>query len=396
MSAQNWNEFVTELLPCAALIEQSWKAGDPQFRAEYDRQLAAHLSIGYFLYFNGDPDHPDWTPLFNQVQTAQPNPDDTYYWSSLRGDGIYRVYGDRGNVHMIMFTVANGLMGMSEPCGPTLGVFDLADMQIGADGKFEIIFSRERPAGYAGNWIGLDPRANYILVRQRHYDWANETGTRLGIEALHATEPKPRMGSAETREKLGELALFAQRISRVFFQYHNRLRDKGLINKVEHTSFTDLGGGFFTQTGALKQVYWQGIFRFEPGEAIIIESDMPRKVGYWNIQVNDLLFNTVEYVYRQSSINGFQAAPSPDGRLWAVLSAEDPGVANWLDTAGHHEGVIVGRWLDFSEAPTPTLRRVPLTQVHGMLPSGTPTVTPEQRAASIRDRVKGHQLRRRW
>jgi hypothetical protein len=396
LSANSWKDFLDTLLPCEALIEQSWMAGEPQFQAEYHRQLAAHLSIGYFLYFNGDPDHPDWTPLFNQVQAAQPNPDDTYYWSSLRGDGTYRVYGDRGNVHMIMFTVANDLMGMSEPCGPTLGVFDLAEMQIGADGAFEIILSRDRPPGYAGNWIPLDPRVNYILVRQRHYDWAHETGTRIAIEALHPAPPKPRMSIAETRAKLGELALFAQRLSRVFFQYHNRLRDKGLINKVEHTSFADLGGGFFTKTGGQKQVYWQGIFEFGPGEAIIIDSDMPEKVGYWNIQVNDLLFNTVEYVYRQSSINGFQAALSPDGRLWAVLSVEDPGVANWLDTAGYYEGVVVGRWLDFSSAPTPSMRRVRLSEVHSLLPAHTPMVSPEQRAASIRARVKGHQMRRRW
>lgn len=390
MPTKSWADFLETLEPCEALISESWMAEDPQFQVEYRRQLATNLSIGYFLYFQADPDHPDWTPLFNQAHTAQPNPDDTYYWSPVKGDGIYRLYGERGNVHMLMFSISCGLIGMSEPPGPALGTYDLRDFKISSDGTFEIVCSGKRPAGYGGNWIRLDPQAEYITVRQRHYDWAKETGTRIAIEALHEPGPKPRMSIEETERRLHELALFTQRFSRVFFNYHAELRSQGLINRVGTTDFGEMGGL------QAKQVYWQGIFEFGKGEAILIETELPESVGYWNVQVNDLLFNAIDYVYHQSSLNGVQAKLSSDGRFRAVISVDDPGVSNWLDTSDHYEGVLVGRWTDASSAPTPTLTRVSLSRISSLMPADTPVVTPGQRAATLRERVRGHQFRRRW
>jgi hypothetical protein len=40
----------------------------------------------------------------------------------------------------------------------------------------------------------------------------------------------------------------------------------------------------------------------DDGEALILETDMPKVRHYWNIQLNDPLFNAVEYVYRLSSL----------------------------------------------------------------------------------------------
>ena len=46
-------------------------------------------------------------------------------------------------------------------------------------------------------------------------------------------------------------------------------------------------------------------------------------------------WETIDYANHQSSLNGFQAVLDDDGVFRAVVSARDPGVANWLDTAGH-------------------------------------------------------------
>ena len=74
----------------------------------------------------------------------------------------------------------------------------------------------------------------------------------------------------------------------------------------------------------------------------------------------------------------------------------DPGVPNWLDTAGFKQGTIYGRWYDCSSNPLPTLKRVKLSEVRDHLPADTPIVTPEERTTQLRDRVRGAQRRRRW
>jgi hypothetical protein len=60
-------------------------------------------------------------------------------------------------------------------------------------------------------------------------------------------------------------------------------------------------------------------------------------------------------------------------RLEAVISATDPGVPNWLDTAGYTKGTIVGRMMDCSSEPTtPTVTKVKLADVRKDLPADSP------------------------
>jgi hypothetical protein len=64
-----------------------------------------------------------------------------------------------------------------------------------------------------------------------------------------------------------------------------------------------------------------------------------------------------------------------------VVAHRDPGVANWLDTAGHSEGPIILRCVRTETAPVPTTRVVPMADVAAALPPGTRRVSPEERAA---------------
>jgi hypothetical protein len=79
-----------------------------------------------------------------------------------------------------------------------------------------------------------------------------------------------------------------------------------------------------------------------------------------------------------------------------VIAAEDPGVPNWLDPAGHMTGSMMLRWTEASDTPAPTLTLLPLNEIRSALPPGTPEITPETRQQILRDRRRGAQLRRRW
>ena len=54
-----------------------------------------------------------------------------------------------------------------------------------------------------------------------------------------------------------------------------------------------------------------------------------------------------------------------DGMLRVVIAHDDPGVANWLDTAGHSAGPVILRCVRTESAPVPTTRVVPFDDVGG-------------------------------
>ncbi|RJF90606.1 DUF1214 domain-containing protein [Sphingomonas cavernae] len=382
-------DYLGDLEGAVAELANTWRPDDPAYRADVYRQTMASFSYSYFAFFHADAEHPDWAPLWNPVFTLQPNPDDIYTYSPIRGDLRYRVSGNRGTVKILSFTSQRHMSGMIDDIS-MIGAhneIDDSDFEVEASGEFEILFSAERPHGHTGNWAKIDPEATAIFTRFRSYDWENEIDPVLSIECLDPVPPKARLTPDQILARIQEMARFPARKTRSYYRLQNGVKERVGFNVFEPVQMK----------GALaKQVYWPACFRFEPGEALIIETELPERCPYWNIQLNDPYFNALEYVYRLSSLNGHSAKLSSDGRFRAVIALEDPGVPNWLDPAGYTEGGIYGRWFDCSSAPLPVLKRVKLAELRDHLPPDTPVVTPEERAEELRRRVRAGQRRRRW
>ena len=370
-------------------IGETWRPDDPAIRADLYRQTMASLSYAYFMYFHADAEHPDWAPLWNPVYTLQPNPDDIYVQSPIRGELTYRVSGNRGTCRILSFTTQAALSGtrdeMPRPNGHN--EVDCDDLGIAPGEDFEILFSAERPAGHTGHWAPIAREARGLYTRYRMYDWENEVDPVLSIECLDPVPPKPRLTPAQITARIGEMARFPARKTGLYFGMQNAVMERVGWNVFEP----------IRMTGALvKQTYWPANFQFGDGEALVITSDLPERRPYWNIQLNDPLFNALDYVTRQSSLNGHQAHVGSDGRFHAVIALEDPGVPNWLDPCGYNEGGIYGRWYDCDREPLPTITRVKLADIAAHLPADTPRITPVARAETLRRRALACQRRRRW
>jgi hypothetical protein len=370
-------------------LKKTWRPDDPEYRADVFRQTMTSLSYSYFAYFHADAEHPDWAPLWNPVYTLQPNPDDIYLQSPIRGDLTYRVSGNRGTCKILSFTTQKVLSGtadqMPQPSGHN--EVDGTDLDLAPGEDFEVLFSAERPAGYTGKWARIDPGAGGMMVRFRSYDWENEIDPVLSIECLDPVPPKPRLSPDDIYARIIEMAKFPARKTRLYYPMQNGVKDRVGFNVFEPLKI---------QGALAKQVYWPACFQLDEDEALIIETELPERRPYWNIQLNDPYFNALEYVYRLSSINGHTAKISADGKFRAVIALTDPGVPNWLDPAGYKEGGIYGRWFDCDSAPTPTIKRVKLARLRDHLPADTFVVSLEQRADELRRRVRACQRRRRW
>ena len=387
-----WNQYVDLLKPAGEVIARTWAPQSEKAQAELCRQLAMNISQGYFLYCQSTAEHPDWAPFSNSVFLLQPNPDAVYYYSPVSGHGTYRITGERGNAPVVGFATGKVMIGMGDPPGPGHNNYDVDNLKLEADGTFEVIFSSQRPAGYTGNWCYLNPESRFILLRQFSYDWGREQDVRLAIERLDSPPLKPALTPAVIDQQLRALfGSYAECLSRQMLGAFDRMRNKGLVNKMGLHDYADLGNG-----GEWPQAYFECIYDLQPGEALVIESELPEKRHYWNIQVADGLWNQVELVYRQSSLNGHQAVVDADGRFRAVLSLEDPGIHNWLDTGGNLFGSLIGRWYRCSSHPTPKVTKVPFKDLRQHLPATTPSITAEARNEALRQRRLGAQLRRRW
>jgi hypothetical protein len=392
LTMENWEYYVDLLKPAGKLFETIAAPATEQLRGELYRQLTMNIAQGYFMLFQASDEHPEFAPFENSVFLAQPNPDAVYYYTPLDGRGTYRVLGNRGNAPVAGFAIGGNMIGLADPPGPGYDNYDFDGLALEADGSFEVIFSPEKPAGYEGNWRYLNPAAKFLLIRQFSYDWGRERDVRAAIERLDAPPLKPQMTPEQTDKKLRALfGGYVERLSKLCIGQVRRTRDKGLVNKVALTSFQDMGNG-----NDWPQAYWETVFELHEDDAVIIETELPEQHHYWNVQVIDPLWNQVELVYRQTSLNGLQARLDSDGKFRAVLSVRDPGVQNWLDTGGNLTGMLIGRWYRCSSYPVPVMKRVKFANLRAELADDTPEFSETERAEMLKTRRIGAQLRRRW
>src|SRR3984885_14962763 len=113
------------------------------------------------------------------VQSTRPytklgldNPDTLYFHSYLRDDAEYVVTGRRGTTADLSFQVLDGDYSPVE-VPDSLTAFDDRDIEIGADGTFELRFGPAR-ADPGPGYVTLGPGAAMLLVREVYSDWRCE------------------------------------------------------------------------------------------------------------------------------------------------------------------------------------------------------------------------------
>ena len=95
----------------------------------------------------------------------------------------------------------------------------------------------------------------------------------------------------------------------------------------------------------------------------------------------------------QVCLSSAQAVRNADGTRTFVISMSDPGVANWLDTAGLHQGLAIMRWQAVphdmtSQGLVRDFRVIKLADLAKM-PELT-RVTAAERRATLAQRARGY------
>lgn len=236
----------------------------------------------------------------------------------------------------------------------------------------------------------LDPRADTLLLRQVACDWSTERDPTVSIERVDVRPTMPRPPAADLARRLRALAPGIRRTAMLLIEHVERLQQKGFVNKFKVWDVVSTHGGLFGQ------FYYECAYELRDDEVLLIESDYPETCEYASLILTNQIFETTDWYNNHSSLNAAQWRLDTDGRLRVVVSTTDPGVPNWLDTAGYPTGVVQGRWTGCSSNPVPSARKVAVADVVSLLPADTPRVTEQERDRIIRDRRARLQQRPLW
>ena len=301
-------------------------------------------------------------------------PDCLYTGSGLRGGATYRLWGNRGTARYV------GLQTMAGMASTANVLLD--EIELEPNGDFEITLSAEQ---HPGNWMQLADDATQLVVRHFFYDWDTEVASTMDIEQLsgpttrashsHAQPVDPRAAVARQLVALGDFV----EANLDFFLQFAKPENPNTFNP----PFDGTAMGAASENRPVI-----GSWQLAPDEALVIEVEPPRGV-YWSYSLGNPWWETIDYGSHQSSLNGHQAVVDDDGMVRVVLAHQDPGVANWLDTAGHGEGPIILRCVRTETAPVPTTRAVAFDDVASSLPATTLRVSRDERAALMAARQLG-------
>lgn len=436
-----WDDMIAVLQEARDAIDQPQLMPPPATArnlAEGYRYLMGFAHYAIERAFHEDPVRPHFRNALSIINRSTiDNADAIYFYAPIDGSASYRLRGRagdsrhwRGEAPMVggpkapfylIFEAVNGpiagdsgsLRELTPGVKTQTGRLDSTELQVAADGSFEILLAPERPAGYAGNFIAtlrvvdrphpFDPAvpaqryATTISGRQLFCDWEHEEAIHLEIEQLGAegTAPPPydaARAAAQLRQ-CGELVRNQMHFWNTFWTvlmgtYGEREGSipgvafpRNGFNRVNAASGAT-GGGQSTN------LYAGGVFELGPEEALVIENRIKLPPQYIGFQLGNLWGESLEYADRTGSLNGLQLTADADGVFRMVVAHRDPGVPNWLDTSGVAEGFLTARWT-YSVTPDPadwpqiTAFRVPFAAIRDNLPMDTGTVTPAQRRQQI-------------
>src|ERR1700755_1629166 len=102
----------------------------------------------------------------------------------------------------------------------------------------------------------------------------------------------------------------------------DELIDQGFVNRMKTV---DYGA-----SGAMPlQHYHEGVFQLADDEALLVEAHLPDGADYYARPLTDRMRVTLDWRHEQPSVNRSQGVVDADGVLRVVVSATDPGIANW-------------------------------------------------------------------
>ncbi len=368
---------LTKVLSDAIAEAEELVANAPFIKTEQDRlegydYLAGRIRMAMQMAFDYDLDRPLFVnPTHQFSRQGLDNPDAIYFNAFLREGVEYVVRGRRGTSADLSFQVMGGAY-TADSAATSLMAFDDRELDVRPDGGFEFTYTAE-------------PGAKSMIVREVFNDWDTEERGTLTIErADRLGQPARELTRDLLAKKYDVAARSLVGSIQTWFAFPQFFQYKEPVNTL--TAPQPTPGGLASQRSSI------GHYELEDDQALVITVPRCEDCSYQGAQVGSDWYASTDYETHQTSLTKAQAVTDPDGKMRFVVSEQNPGIANWLETTGHRTGALMLRWQRLErdltqEADGPTVEVVPFADVRAHLPHHAP-VTDEEYAARLAARQR--------
>jgi hypothetical protein len=138
--------------------------------------------------------------------------------------------------------------------------------------------------------------------------------------------------------------------------------------------------------GADNILYGNCFWDLAQGEVLLLDC-APPDAQYFGFTIHTLgWLESGDFADRQTSLSGHQVHVDADGRMRIIISHEDPGAPNWIDTEGRRSGLLVYRWVWSRDNPVPVSKVIPVERLREHVPADHPRVDEQARRRSLSQR----------
>jgi hypothetical protein len=335
---------------------------------------------------------------------------DIYYHvtAGLAPDATYELTGTLGGGTQELSISAEAITGASAETTDSLQITD-DDFQLNPDGTFTVVIGPEN-LGDAANFIddtdATTQGAASLLIRDMLGNWAQGPSS-LSIHCVSDCPPffaipdtglLPGSGGTDLSDtNIDSVDSVLKLLFNAFAGIVGPFNEMGMANgktagiEEDPNTMSDLSPETDFGAGLPSAEVSAGHFDLDAGEALVVK--MPDvEAAYSGIELMNPFGAALPYTMAQTTFNNTTAFHDPDGYTYYVISATNPGVANWLDSGDVTEGEIFARFegvTDPSDAEGlgVATQLVPVDEVADYLPTDTPTVSAEEYAADMAQRV---------
>ena len=353
-----------------------FEVSEQELAEGYD-YLAGSIRSSLQMAFDYDLEHPVLiNPTHQYARQGLDNPDAIYFNAYLAPGASYLVSGVRGTTADLSFQIMDGTYS-AEGAPNSVAAFDDRELDVRPDGSFEWRFGPE---------LGLGKGAT-LIVREVYDDWNAEERGRIRIQRLDtAGQPRAALTPERVAKRYGVAAKMLVGRINTWFAFPEWFTYKEPVNTLTVPKSTP--GGLASQFSSI------GHYSLSDDQAMVVTVPVCDAAPYQAIQIGSRWYISTDYEHHQTSLTRAQSQADPDGMLRYVVSERNPGVANWLETCGHPQGVMMLRWQrlsrDLTASDGPTVEVVPFDSLGEHLPHHDANrVSPEEYAARIAARQVG-------
>jgi hypothetical protein len=397
-----WHGFCDQLRTAGDLVFKDTNPSNDLQRADGFRYLTQNLSQAFDLALETRDTRYPVIHAFCRPdrKLGGDNADFIYLQAWIDGSSVYKITGRRGTARFINFTVqgprpdkdvyyGTGHPNLHEPFGDTPEANLTGDDLVTEwDGSFVLyVGGPEREP----NWLPTTPGSRKLFLRQGFDSW-DEEPAQFSIQRIDMDAPRPMPTPEVVVQSMrwagdflaGAMAEWPDRELEI-----GALFGEGEVNVMPASRFAGTAEHRDRHRGRLiVTMHW----KLAPDEALVIAFDTID--SFWMLTNMGAFWNSMDYLYRPVSYTPSRTAVDSDGRVRLVMTHEDPGCHNWLDTQGFEEGYLSFRHIGTREFPPIETTVVRLDELGAVLPADRKTVTSAERVRQMHARFDA--IRRRY